>query len=165
MVGARNRFRESLRSGGYLAHVVVSLLVLFPQFLEKWMLQYLRGSVALVWVVNKHLCDYVLCVRRHMWDQLLNSYELLRLEVELHVCCVSRQLEISFLLLEVVQKLRRRRAHYVMDLVNLVELIVTRKEGKERKDLEEDTASSPNVHLVPVVTIGQQALRGPVPPS
>ena len=49
------------------------------------MLQDLRSGVALVGIVDQHLCDDVLCLRRYMRDQLLDTNELLGLKVELHM--------------------------------------------------------------------------------
>jgi hypothetical protein len=50
-----------------------------------------------------------------------------------------------------------------MDFMNLVQFIVTWEQWKERDDFEHDTAYSPKVHFVPVVTVCQQALRRTVP--
>ena len=46
---------------------------------------------------------------------------------------------------------------------HLVEFIGARKEREERDDFKEDTSHTPQVHLVAVVAVCQQALRRPVP--
>lgn len=50
-----------------------------------------------------------------------------------------------------------------MYFVDLVELVVTGEQRKQRKNLEENAADSPDVHLVAVVTIGHQALGRTIP--
>ena len=40
-----------------------------------------------------------------------------------------------------------------MNLVHLVQLIVTREERKQRDDLKHDAAYAPQVHLVAVVAV------------
>ncbi len=60
-------------------------LILLSQLFEKRMLNDLRCGIAFVWVVDQHLGDDILGVGRHMWDKLIDAYELLRLEIKLHV--------------------------------------------------------------------------------
>ena len=62
-------------------------------------------------------------------------------------------------LLELVEQVLRRGTADVMDLVNLVYFVVSREKREERKDLEEYTADSPNIHLMVIVPVCQQALR------
>ena len=50
------------------------------------------------------------------------------------------------------------------DFVDLVELIRARKERKEADDLEEYAANAPDIHLIVVVPVCQQALGGAIPP-
>jgi hypothetical protein len=91
-----------------------------------------------------------------MRDQLRDACALCHVwEVELHVCGV---------LLELVEKLLRRRAHDVMDLDNLVELIVAGEEREKRQNFEQDATNTPQIHLVTVVPVGEQALGGTIPP-
>lgn len=54
--------------------------------------------------------------------ELSYTYELLGLEVELHVSCM---------LLEVLQELLRRCTHDVVNFIYLVKLIISRKQGEE----------------------------------
>ncbi len=75
-------------------------------------------------------------------------------EVELHV---------GRIFLEFLQQLLGGRTHYIVDLVDLVQLIVAGEEGEETEDLEDDAADSPYVHLVTIVTVGEQTLGGAVP--
>ena len=69
------------------------------------------------------------------------------------------------ILLKRVQDLLRRRPQYVVDLVDLVQLVVAREQWKKRQYLEKDAADAPNVHLVPIMSICHQALRRAVPTS
>lgn len=46
---------------------------------------------------------------------------------------------------------------------DLIQLVGTREKRVEAGDLEEHTAGTPLVHLGTVVTVGEKALRGPVP--
>lgn len=50
-----------------------------------------------------------------------------------------------------------------MDLRDLIELIIAWKEWIERDDFKKDATHSPQVHLVAVVAVCQQALRRSVP--
>ncbi len=50
------------------------------------MLQDLRGSVTLVWIVDQHFHYDVLGICRDMRDQPSDTHKLLCLKVELHVC-------------------------------------------------------------------------------
>ena len=67
------------------------------------------------------------------------------------------------LLLEMVEEILPWGPHDVVNLVYLVELVVSREKWEQREDLKEDTSGSPYVHLVAVVSICEQALRGSVP--
>lgn len=51
-----------------------------------------------------------------------------------------------------------------MYLVNLIKLVIARKNRKECQDLKVDAAYSPVVHFVIVVAIGQKTLWWPIPP-
>ena len=51
-----------------------------------------------------------------------------------------------------------------MDLVNLVDFIISWEQGEERDNLKEHAAHSPQVHLVTIVAVCQQALWRSVPP-
>ena len=61
--------------------------------------------------------------------------------------------------LELVEQILRRGTADVMNLVNLVYFVVSREKREERKDLEEYTSDSPDVHLMVIVPVSQQALR------
>ena len=52
-----------------------------------------------------------------------------------------------------------------MDLVHLINFIIAWEEGKERENFKENTANTPNVHLVVIVSVGQEALWGSIPPG
>ena len=55
--------------------------------------------------------------------------------------------------LKLVQQLLVRSAEDVMNFVDLVEFIVTGEQGEQRDDFEHDATDTPQVHLVPVVTV------------
>jgi hypothetical protein len=50
-----------------------------------------------------------------------------------------------------------------MDLVDLVELVISWEQWAEREDFVHNTADAPYVHFVTVIAIGQQTLWGSVP--
>ena len=52
-----------------------------------------------------------------------------------------------------------------MNLVNLIKFVISWKQREQSKHFEVHTADPPVVHLVIVVAVRQQALRGPVPPG
>ena len=64
---------------------------------------------------------------------------------------------------KLLQQCFRWCAKNLVDPVNLVGLILTRKQGVQRHDLKKDAPYAPNVHLVPIVSISQKALWGSVP--
>lgn len=66
-------------------------------------------------------------------------------------------------LLKLVDELLRGRAQYVVDLVDLVKLVFTREEWKERENFEEDATYAPDVHFVAVVAVGHETFRRSVP--
>jgi hypothetical protein len=51
-----------------------------------------------------------------------------------------------------------------VDLVHLIQFIVTWEQGEEREDFKIDAADSPIVHLMIVIAISEQTLRRSVPP-
>ena len=108
------------------------------------MLQYLRSCVSFIWIIYQHFHYDVLGICAHVGDQFCYAYKFLSLEIKLHVCGV---------LLEVVQKLLRRRAHYIVDLIYLVKFVITRKQREKRENLKKDATSSPNVHFVPIIAV------------
>ena len=85
-----DRLRKALRTGSYLANVVV---VRISQFFEVRVLQNLRCRWPLILVVSNHLHYQVLALLWHMRYQLSYSLELFGLEVEFHVCCMSIRLK------------------------------------------------------------------------
>lgn len=66
---------------------------------------------------------------------------------------------------EELKDLLARGTNYVVDLVDLVEFIVTRKQRAQGQDLIHDTANSPNIHFITVIAVGEEALRCTVPTS
>ena len=78
----------------------------------------MRCCWSVVSIVGQHLKNDVLCVLAHMRYQLCNALELARRKLKLHVCC-------NFL--ELVDQLLWRGSNDVMDLVYLIELVLTGK--------------------------------------
>lgn len=66
-------------------------------------------------------------------------------------------------LLEVVEEALVRRAKNVVDLVHLVDFIVAGEQREERDDFEEDAANAPQVHLVTVIAVREEALGRTIP--
>ena len=92
---------------------------------------------------------------RHVRDQLGHAASAGLRKVEVHVRAVS---------LELLEQLLGGGAQNFVDFVDLVELIRARKERKEADDLEEYAANAPDIHLIVVVPVCQQALGGAIPP-
>ena len=63
-----------------------------------------------------------------------------------------------------IQKFLLRSAKYAENGGYLVDLAFARKERILSKKLEQNTADTPYVHFLGVVSVGHEALRGPVPP-
>lgn len=78
---------------------------------------------------------------------------------------LGREVEVHVLtpLLHLGQQVRRRGAQDVVDLLDLIQLVGPREEREQGHDLEEHAAHAPHVHLVVVVAVREQALRGSVP--
>lgn len=85
MVRGGHRLGKALGPSCDLAHVVMGLLVLLPELLEKVVLEDLGGGVTFIGVVDQHFHDDILSVGGHMGDQLLDADKLFRLKVEFHV--------------------------------------------------------------------------------
>lgn len=89
-----------------------------------------------------------------MRDHFGKAFPLLFWKIDLHV---------RGMLPKEIENLLIWRANYIVDLVDLVELVVTGKQGAERQDFVHDTADAPNIHLVAVVAVCEKALWSPVP--
>mmetsp|Transcript_49067 Transcript_49067/g.118233 ORF Transcript_49067/g.118233 Transcript_49067/m.118233 type:complete len:227 (+) Transcript_49067:799-1479(+) len=110
---------------------------------------------AVVRVIGEELGDELDAIWRDVWDELGEARALLVREVEVDVRVG--------VLLELGQRVGRRRADDVVNLVDLVELVGAGEEGVEGEHLEHDAAHPPHVHLVVVEAVGQQALGRAVP--
>ena len=122
------------------------------------MLQGLARSDPIIRVVNQELLNQIDDLGARLRDQLRDTLALNTAHAELgevHVGGVS---------LEFVEEGLVGRAQNMMDFVNLVEFIVTGEEWEQRDDFEHDAADAPQIHLVAVVTIGEEALGRAVPP-
>ena len=65
--------------------------------------------------------------------------------------------------MEFVQNVLRWGAKYVMDLIYLIELVISWEKRKECSHLKEDTASSPIVHFVIIIAISQETFWWTIP--
>lgn len=52
-----------------------------------------------------------------------------------------------------------------MNLVDLVQLVITREEGKERQNFKHNAPDAPDIHFITIVAVGKQAFRSSVPAS
>ena len=73
---------------------------------------------------------------------------------------------------ELCNQILRRRSYDIVNSVNLIQLVVTRKERVEAQNFKEHTPNTPNIHLalarsyfVRIVAICKQALRRTIPAS
>lgn len=126
---------------------------------EPRMLKRLTSCDAVVRVVNQQLLDKVNDLGARLRNQLGDALAFHAPHPELsevHVRCVS---------LEFVQQGLVRRAKNMMNFVHLVEFVVAGEEREQRDDFEHDAANAPQVHLVAVVTVGEEALGCTVPAS
>lgn len=64
---------------------------------------------------------------------------------------------------EPFQNLCSGRSEDVVDAVYLVEFVLARKERFFGDEFEQNAAESPNIHLLIIVTVRHEALRGSVP--
>jgi hypothetical protein len=89
-----------------------------------------------------------------MWDQMCKALRFLVREVDLHMCGMFSK---------VVEDLFRGSAKHFMNLIDLVKFVVAGKQRAEREDLVHDAAYAPDIHLIAVVPVGEEALRCSVP--
>ncbi len=66
-------------------------------------------------------------------------------------------------LFEFIKQFLTWSAKYIVDFVNLVQFVVAREEGEQRKNFEKHAADAPIVHFVVVVAVSHQALGRAVP--
>ena len=69
------------------------------------------------------------------------------------------------LALEPVQQVSIRRAQYLIDAMNLIQLARAVKERILGHHLKQHTAIAPDIHLRVIVAISHQTLRRSVPPG
>ena len=94
-------------------------MVKVSQFFEVWVLHQLRRSPPLIFVVDKHFRDYILPVWGDVWYQVMEPLKLSWRKVDFHVSCM---------LSEVIKDFFTRCPQYVMNLIDLVELIISREQ-------------------------------------
>ena len=121
------------------------------------MLEGLRCRYAIVRVVDEQLLDEVNHFGTGLGDELGDAGALNPPHTKF---CKVHMAGMS---LELVEKCLFRRAEYVMYLVHLVELVITGEEWEKRDDFEHNTTDTPQVHLVTVVSIGQETFGCTIP--
>mmetsp|Transcript_10 Transcript_10/g.40 ORF Transcript_10/g.40 Transcript_10/m.40 type:complete len:325 (+) Transcript_10:328-1302(+) len=117
--------------------------------------QRLTRAQAVVRVVLQKLLDQVDALLGRVRDELVDAAAGGFLKVEVHVL---RHV------LHLLEQLRRRRADDAVNLLDLIELVRPGEQREQRHDLEEHAPDAPHVHLVVVVPVREQTLRGSVPP-
>ena len=129
---------------------------------EIWMLDALSRRRSVSELVPEGLGQQIDAVRRSMRYEMANtnaplSNAPLRRKDEAHVrrCSASGH--------EIGQRLPWWRAQYLVNAIDLIQLIGTGKQGVERNDLEEDASGGPHIHFGTIVAIGQETLRSAVP--
>ena len=70
------------------------------------------------------------------------------------MCCV---------LLKFFDELCRRRAEYIVNLMDLIKFVVAGEEREQRQNFEEDAADTPDVHFVAIVTVCHEAFWRSIP--
>ena len=131
-------------------------MIKVPQLLEVRVLHELGGCPSLILVINQHFRNDVLALRGDMRYQMIKPFKLLWREVNLHVSCVFP---------EVIKDFFRGCAEDIMNLVDLVELIISWEEWAEGEDFVHNATDTPDIHFVTVIAVGQKALWGSVPSS
>jgi hypothetical protein len=120
---------------------------LLADLTKPWVLQSLGGRDSVISVVNEKFLDQIDYLGASLGNKFGDAGPFYASHAELsevHVRCVP---------LKLVQQLLVRSAEDVMNFVDLVEFIVTGEQGEQRDDFEHDATDTPQVHLVPVVTV------------
>lgn len=71
------------------------------------------------------------------------------------MCCI---------LLKIVKQCFIWRSEYIVDFMYLVYFIISGEQRKQRNNLKENTAHTPEIHFVTIVAVSQKTLRRPIPP-
>ena len=146
-----NGSREPLRASCELGYLLV---IEFSQLLEIGVLHELGGCPALILVINQHFWNDVLAIWRDMWYQVIKAFKLLWREIYLHMSCMSP---------EIIKDFLRGSSKHFMDLVNLVELVISWKQRTEGEDFVHNATNAPDIHFVTVIAICQKTLWCSVP--
>lgn len=134
---------------------LTNLLVLkVPEFFEVRMLQKLGGRPPLVLIVYQHFLYYVRAVGGDVRNHFGKAFPLLLWEIDLHM---------RGMFPEEIEDLLAWSTNDIMNLVDLIEFVITWEQWAKGQDLVHDAAYAPDVHFVAVVAICEEALRSPVP--
>lgn len=105
-------------------------------------------------VCEKLYQDIFEIVRTSRRQKLLESDSFFQWKVDLHVRGLSSK---------PIKNFRFRCTYHVMNTVNLIEFVFSRKKRFLCDKLKKDASESPYVHFFIVVSIGHQALRSTIP--
>lgn len=94
-------------------------MVKVSQFFEVWVLHQLRCCPPLILIVDKHFRNYILPLWGDVWYQVMEPLILSWRKVYFHVSCM---------LSEVIKDFFTRCPQYVMDLIDLVKLVISREQ-------------------------------------
>ena len=108
------------------------------------MLQRLTSCDSVIRIINHQLLNEVLDLDARVRYQLNDTGSLNNWEIKLHM---------SSVLLEVVEQRFFRRSQNVVNFMDLVNFIVSRKQREERDDFEKDTSKAPHVHFITIISI------------
>ena len=62
-----------------------------------------------------------------------------------------------------IKEFLRRCSEYVVDPVDLIQFVISGKQGKQWQHLKEYTSHAPYIHFITVVAISEETLRSSVP--
>lgn len=136
--------------------LLLKLFFLFPKLMEPRVFHCLTGCDPIIRVVNKQFKDQIYCFWAGIRQQFSNTSTLFNFrEIKFHV---------SSVFLKFIEEVLRWRPHNVVNSMYLIKFIISREEWKQGEHFKEDTANTPHIHFVSVITVCQKTLRSSVPP-
>ena len=126
-----------------------------PELLKVRVPQSLLRRDPVLSLVNQQPLHQIPGFVRHMLRQHhVNATSFNRPEINLNAFCLA---------FKITQHLNRGSSKHLMNQVNLVQLIFSRKQRIGRQQLVKNTADPPKVHFGPIVPVSQEALWRSVP--
>lgn len=136
---------------------VAHIFELGRELRKVFMLQRILSTNPLVGIVGKQLGKDVFDILGAACRQkFIHSDTLLGGKVDVHVGCLA---------LEAIQYLLLGGSKDVIDPMNLIQFVLARKEWLFGDQLEQNASEPPNIHLLVIVAVGHQTLRGAIPSS